>query len=196
MKRKRLDRDKWGFQHFPYYQFRMETVGFKGLVSLLQLTDGEHCYWDLPKSGRIPVCGAHMMWLQLVPDNKNRIITAMYLPEKKTLRGREFSYSISIWYVDVIECIEYDSDGVAAFVDKYIDVIFTPQGEVIIDDRDELDDAYHSGELTREQYNSAIKESNLIIKELCVDIDLTEVLCSQILEDVMEQINNGLMPFK
>lgn len=43
-----------------------------------------------------------------------------------------FSYSVLVWYADVIEPIEYDSDGVAAFVDKYIDVIFTPQGDVIL----------------------------------------------------------------
>jgi predicted RNA-binding protein associated with RNAse of E/G family len=73
-----------------------------------------------------------MVWLQLIPDNKSRVITAKYLPEKKILNGREYSHSVSVWYTDIIERIEYDSDGVAVFVDKYIDVIFTPQGEVII----------------------------------------------------------------
>lgn len=196
MKRKRLDRDLWGFQHFPYYQLRMETADFNGLVSLLLLTDGEYYYWDLPRSGKIPVCGANMVWLQLIPDNKSRVITAKYLPEKKILNGKEYSHSVSVWYTDVVERIEYDLDGVAAFVDKYIDVIFTPQGEVIIDDKDELDHAYQSGELTLEQYNHAIHESNLIVEELCSDIHLTEELCSQILKNVMEQINNGLKPFK
>ncbi|MDF2538452.1 MAG: hypothetical protein K0S76_1473 [Herbinix sp.] len=47
-----------------------------------------------------------------------------------------------------------------------------------------------------EQYNCALNECNQVIEELCLDIDSTEVLCSQILENVIENINNGLMPFK
>jgi hypothetical protein len=45
MTRKRLDRDKkWFFQGFPYYQLRMENELFTGLVSLIQLVDGEYFY--------------------------------------------------------------------------------------------------------------------------------------------------------
>ena len=31
------------------------------------------------------------------------------------------------WYADVIDRIEFDEDGVAAFVDMYLDVIFPPR---------------------------------------------------------------------
>lgn len=195
MKRKRLDRDIWGFQHFPYYQIRVDTSDFHGIVCPILMTDGDNYYWNLPKSGTFPVFGAKMIWLQLIPDNKNRLITAMFLPEKKILSGREFPYSLLAWYVDVIEGIEYDPDGIIAYIDKYIDVIFTPQGEVIVDDRDELDDAYHSGELTSNQYYSALEECRLIIEELCSDIGITELICSQLLENVIEQIKNGRIPF-
>lgn len=54
---------------------------------------------------------------------------------------------VSVWYVDVIDEIKIDEDGVVAFMDKYLDVMFTPSGDVIVDDRDELDAAFHSGEL-------------------------------------------------
>ena len=58
MKRKRLDRDAWGFQFFPYYQMRVETEHFKGLAALICMTSGEYQYWDYPKAGKTKICGA------------------------------------------------------------------------------------------------------------------------------------------
>ena len=51
----------------------------------------------------------------------------------------------------LLKNIEYDSDGVAVFVDKYLDVTFTPQGDGSIDDRDEPDGAFQS-ESPEQQY--------------------------------------------
>lgn len=192
MKKKRLDRDKnWGFHHFPYYQLHVEIEGFRGLVSLIELEDGEYYYWEFPKAGRIAVCGKGMRWLQMVPDDKRHMITVKYLPEGKKLAGRELRNAVSVWYVDIIEGIEYAEDGVAIFVDKYLDVIFTPQGDVVIDDRDELDAAYASGELTKEQYEDALLEGDLVVKELCEDVEATELLCARVLEYVLEKIRTG-----
>ena len=137
-----------------------------------------------------------MTWLQLIPDGKRRVITAMYLPKQKVIQGVNYPNSMSIWYVDVIEKIEYDADGVAVYVDKYLDVEFTPQGDVIIDDRDELDEAYHSGELSKEQYDAALEECDLIIRELCSNVEATEIFCSDILSYVNNRIAQGERQFK
>ena len=179
MKRKRLDRDTW-WEHnkvkFPrYYQVRVDSDEFHGLVCLLQLIDGKPHYWDgWPKAGKVAVIGKGMTWLQLIPDGKKHVLTAKYLPDN----------SLSICYVDVIENTEYDPDGVAVFIDKYLDVVFTPQGDVRIDDRDELDEAFQSGELSKEQYDSALKECDFIMEEYCSDIAKTEVWCDKILSYV------------
>ncbi len=197
MKRKRLDReDKWGFQYFPYYQTRMDNEIFHGLVSLITLTDGENCYWDLPKAGRTVVCGKDMVWLQLVPDGCKRLITAMFIPSEKTIKDKLYPYSVSTVYVDVTESFEYDPDGVAAYIDKYLDVIFTPKGDVKIDDRDELDEALKSGDLTREQYDEALTECDLIIDQLVSDIEKTEKWCCDILDMMYTQISGGLKPIE
>lgn len=195
MKRKRLDRDIWWkFNKYtfpPYYQMRVDTGEFHGLVCLIQLVDGQYHYWDLPIAGKTAIIGKGMTWLQLIPDGKSRVLTAKYLPEKKTVQGVEYFNSVSVWYADVIENIEYDSDGVAVFIDKYIDVIFTPQGDMIIDDRDELDTALASGDISREQYDSALSECDLIIEELCSDVIKTEILCNNILSCVNNRIEKG-----
>ena len=196
MKRKRFDRDGWGFQYFPYYQMRIDTEMFHGLACVIQLTDGEYCYWDVPVAGKIPVCGGGMVWLQLIPDGRHHVVTAKYVPEPKTLKGVEYPYSVSVWYVDMIERIEYDEDGVAVFVDKYLDLIFTPQGDLLVDDRDELDAALESGELTREQYEDALRECEQVREELCSDLTKTEIFCSELLKIVDDRIGAGEKPFK
>lgn len=186
MKRKRLDRDiGWGFQYFPYYQFRLESDSFCGLVSLIDLKDGRtHC-WSFEKAGNAAVSGAGMKWLQLIPDGSSRLLTAMFLPSGK----------LSVCYVDVLERIEYDPDGTCAYVDKYLDVVFTPQGDYGILDCDELDAALSSGDITKAQYESAVKEGDSIVRELCSDIPSTEKLLSGILDEVLERIANGEKPF-
>ncbi|MDE7362698.1 MAG: hypothetical protein K2N38_12285 [Oscillospiraceae bacterium] len=197
MTKKRLDRDlKWGFQGFPYYQMRMDTDDYHGLVSIVKLTDGDFFFWEMPKAGKTPVCGKGMLWLQLIPDNKHRAITAKFLPSSKTVQGINYSKSVSLWYVDVIDSWGYDEDRVAFFTDQYLDVIFDIEGDVKIDDRDELDAAYKSGELSEEQYQRAIAEGNSIISELCSDIEKTQLWCENILMLAMKRIESNDNIFK
>lgn len=197
MTKKRLDRDtKWFFQGFPYYHMRMDTEDFHGLVSVIYLLDGDYFFWDMPKAGKTPVCGKGMLWLQLIPDNQHRVVTAKFLPESRTIRGVKYSKSVSIWYVDVIDNWGYDEDQVAYFTDQYLDVKFDVEGDVIIEDRDELDAAYKSGELSEEQYRRAIAEGNDIVSELCSDVKKTQLWCENILQLAMQRIERNDNIFK
>ena len=136
--------------------------------------------------------------MQLVPDNTSRVVTVMYFPDGQHDTERinypepaNIKYQPSIWYVDVIDGMEYDEYGIAMFIDKYLDVIFTPEGDVKIDDRDELDEAFNSGELTKEQYESAIYECEEILKDYCEDIRQTEAWCARIRQLVEDRIAHG-----
>ncbi len=185
MKRKRLNRDlKWGFQYYPYFQMNMENEIFQGFVSMIMLIDGEYLYWPFEKAGQSPVAGAGMIWLQMVPKEKKRLVTAMLMPidDKR-------DYVVSTWYVDVIEKLEFDEDGVAAYWDKYVDVIATPQGDLIIDDRDELDEAYQKNELSTKQYQDALAETDRIVSELFQDVEKTEQDCIAVLHEALRMID-------
>ena len=103
---------------------------------------------------------------------------------------------VAVWYVDIIDGIVYDEDGVAIFIDQYLDVIFTPQGDVMIDDRDELDAAYQSGELSRVQYESAIQEGIRVTRELCRNLSFTQNYCDQVLQEMNRRIAAGEKTFK
>ena len=198
MKRKRLNRDGWGLQYYPYYQMRIDHGLFHGTACLIRFTDGEKNYWETPKAGRIQVTGDGMTWLELIPDDAHRVITTMFFPdgihdpERKhypvTANER---YQPSIWYIDIIEDTGYDEDGVAVFIDKYLDVIMTPEGDVKIDDRDELDAAYASGDLTKEQYDAALAEGESILQAYGSDVRGLDAMCAAVRQMVEEQITAG-----
>jgi len=236
MKRKRLDRNtSWGFQYFPYYQMRLDCDEFHGRVSVILLTEGKYQYWRMTKAGNVPVCGRDMLWLQLIPDDTHRLITASCIRSEKyamahpaklaeqvvvPVNGEEretdrrntenkdsfeetvnrleqtVSYRVTCWYIDVTERIEEDPDGVWAFVDKYLDVILSPQGDVVVMDRDELDEAYQKGDLTTEQYEDAIAEGERIVEELGTDIPATEQWTERILSRVLQRIESGEKPIE
>ena len=188
MKRKRLDRDiGWGFQGFPYYQTRLDERGFKGFASLIDILSGEQHCWDFEKAEKAAVSGGGMKWLQLVPDGKSRLITAMYKPDG----------ALSVCYIDVIERLEFDPDGVAAYVDKYLDVVFTPEGDAGILDRDELDCALGSKDITKRQYDAALKECENIFDEMCRDIPRSVSALGELYKTVCEKLKNGeITPMK
>lgn len=201
MKKKRLNRDGWGFQYFPYYQMRIDDEKFHGLVCLIKIVEGENQYWEMPNAGRVAVCGQGMTWLQLIPDGMKRVITVKYFPNGNVDVERvnypswaKDELCPSIWYVDVIENIEYDKEGIAVYVDKYLDVIFSPEGDIKVDDRDELDNAYESGELSKAQYEEALAEGDAVLKELCRDISATAKWCAKIRKIAEQKIKQGYKP--
>lgn len=188
MKVKRLTREGWGFQGFPYHQVRIDNDYFHGMACMIEILSGDYNYWEMPKAGKTPVCGAGMIWLQLVPDNTNRIVTAMFKPQKRVLRGEKYPYTVSVWYVDVSAGTEPDTDGVLKYTDLYLDVIFSPQGDISISDRDELEEALKTGDITEEQYRMAIKEGLVIVEQMCGNYEKTEVWCEKLLQQVMNEI--------
>ena len=176
MNKKRLTRElKWEFQYYPYYQMHIDCDIFHGWAALNELTDGDYLYWDyFEKAGKVPVAGKGMCWLTLIPDGKKQSVTAMF-----TENGE-----ISAWYIDVIYSLLKDEDGVLAFMDQYLDVLLTTKGDVLIDDKDELDAAYRLGEFTEDEYNAALIEGNTIIDEWGKDIQKSEFICKEMLKHV------------
>ena len=198
MNHKRLNRDKWGFQYYPYYQMRIDHELFHGLACLIRFTDGEKNYWETPKAGRVQVTGEGMTWLEMIPDDTQRMITIMYFPDgthdperKQYPVTANEKYQPSVWYIDIIEGIEPGEDGVAVFIDKYLDVIMTPEGDVKVDDRDELDAAYASGDLTKAQYEAALAEGEAILRAYGVDIRVLDAWCAAVRQLAEDRVAAG-----
>ena len=54
------------------------------------------------------------------------------------------------YYIDVAKEYEIDDRGLPYFDDLYLDVVLLPNGKMYILDEDELEDAYKSGDVTKE----------------------------------------------
>lgn len=86
----------------------------------------------------------------------NRVITCKFYPEG-THDSERKNYPVtsderfqpSVWYVDVIENTEYDDDGVIVYIDKYLDIIFFPEGEpeLISREKKKLQSENHGGKI-------------------------------------------------
>ena len=85
-----------------------------------------------------------------MPQNDWYCITAMMDENEKVL----------LWYIDMIAKQGVDVDGVPYFDDLYLDLVVYPDGTVIVDDMDELEEALLEKDITQEQFNLAIKTSH------------------------------------
>ena len=75
MNEKRLTRElKWDFQHYPYYQMRVDCEKFNGWAALNELTNGDYLNWDYFEKA-----GKGMCWLTLIPDEKKHSVTAIFM---------------------------------------------------------------------------------------------------------------------
>lgn len=77
---------------------------------------------------------------------------------------------IILWYIDMIASQGIDVDGVPYFDDLYLDLVVYPDGTIIVDDMDELEEALSKKDITQEQFNLAIETSHRLQQGLLNDI--------------------------
>ncbi len=168
MKRKRLDRDIWtSILSKDYVQRHVDDPLFTGIAALLTLHSVEPAsVWQSPY-GEVTVSESGMKWLQLLPDGEHYLLTAMI--------GKEGS--IHVYYVDIIADSGMMEDGVAFFDDLYLDLVVYPNGNILIDDRDELRAALHSGVISNDLYELAQHTQNKLLNGLLADVHELNDLC-------------------
>jgi len=125
---------------------RFETKEFTGYLGLLEIGEvSEPQVWRY-REQPLTVCDKHYRWLTILPREDFYCITVM-MNEKE---------QIQVCYIDMIEEQGYDEDGVPWFNDLYLDLVVYPDGVVVEDDRDELEDALAEGDISKEQYDLAV----------------------------------------
>ena len=108
----------------------------------------------------IVVCDKGRKWLSILPRNDWYCITAMMDEDEKVL----------LWYIDMIASQGIDVDGVPYFDDLYLDLVVYPDGTIIVDDMDELEEALSKKDITQAQFNLAIETSHRLQQGLLSDI--------------------------
>jgi Uncharacterized conserved protein len=162
MKKSRLSYDEWKcIQVKEMSGKRVDTDFFQGYIGLIHIKQvSEAQKWNF-NGEDIVVCNKGIQWLSILPQNKYYCITAM-IDERK---------EIILWYVDMIAEQGSDADGVPYFLDLYLDLVVYPNGEIKVDDMDELETALHCKDITQEQFSLAIRTAEELKRGLLKDID-------------------------
>lgn len=147
MKRSSLSYDEWKcILEKNVSGKRIHTDFFEGYIGLIEIEEVDEVQiWNFHGED-IVVCDKGLKWLSILPQNDFYCITAM-MDERN---------NILLWYIDMIAEQETDLEGVPYFDDLYLDLVIYPDGTVVVDDMDELEEALILGDITQEQFDLAI----------------------------------------
>lgn len=140
---------------------KVQNQTFCGYVSLIQVLEvAEPQFWDF-KGEKIPIWKAGYQRFSILPGEGNYCIAAILDENNK----------IAFWYIDIIASQGVDAEGIPYFDDLYLDLIVHPSGEIIEDDRDELEEALKQGNITQEQFELADRTGRELREGLLSDLD-------------------------
>ena len=161
MKRSRLSYDEWKciiskdiFGKTVNSELLNGYIGFMDIKGVSEIQTWKFNGED------IVVCDKGRKWLSILPRNDWYCITAMMDEDEKVL----------LWYIDMIASQGIDVDGVPYFDDLYLDLVVYPDGTIIVDDMDELEEALSKKDITQAQFNLAIETSHRLQQGLLSDI--------------------------
>lgn len=132
--------------------------GHVGLMDMLEVTEPQT--WQF-KGREIVVCDTGYQWLTILPQNDFYCITAMINREKE----------IVVWYIDMICSQGIDPDGVPWYDDLYLDLVVAPNGEIVVDDMDELEEALREKDISEEQFQLALETGRKLQEGMLANID-------------------------
>ena len=161
MKRSRLSYDEWKcIVSKDIFGRTINSELLNGYIGLIDIKEvSEIQTWKF-NGEDIAVCDKGRKWLSILPQEDWYCITAMMDENEKVL----------LWYIDMIAKQGLDVDGVPYFDDLYLDLVVYPDGTIIVDDMDELEEALSKKDITQEQFNLAIETSHRLQREMLSNI--------------------------
>ena len=150
MKRKYGDGSSWKRLLEKDYTVKQIEEGMLGILEIKKVREPSCKEYD---GKELCIAGNQYTWIQYFIDEKNFAITAMLDDQKELVQ----------YYIDVAKDYEIDERGLPYFDDLYLDVVLLPNGKIYVLDEDELEDAYKSGDVTKEEYELAWYTTKWII---------------------------------
>ncbi|MCM1120001.1 MAG: DUF402 domain-containing protein [bacterium] len=132
--------------------------GYIGLITIKEVSEVQKWHFN---GEDIIVCDKGLQWLSILPQDDFYCITAMM----------NAAGDILVWYIDMIAEQGICEDGIPYFYDLYLDLVVYPNGEIIEDDRDELEEALRQQDISQEQFNLAVHTAAALKMGLLQDID-------------------------
>lgn len=130
-----------------------EIVEYVGILSINEVPEPQ--IWKY-NGEDLFVCDNNYQWLTIMPKNDYYCLTVMMNENRE----------MQVCYIDMIDEQGYDEEGVPYFYDLYLDLVVYPNGIVIEDDMDELQEALQKSDITQQQYEQALLTSEKL-KKVC-----------------------------
>lgn len=132
-----------------------EIEDFKGYITLLKIKEVSKVGY-VPRENREDDCIVNKgyTWLSIYPIDKNYAITAMFNDKDEIVE----------WYFDITNGAGIEND-IPFIEDLYLDVVVTYLNEIIVLDKDELEQAYNEKDITKEQFELALRVGEEIVKK-------------------------------
>ena len=121
---------------------------------------------------KITVADNGYKWLVVLPKKDNYAIT-MYMDRNDVPL---------LWYIDLIDGIGVDADGIPFYNDMFLDLIVSDDGQVVEDDRDEFEKAYFDGIINNKQYQKVISVSEQLKQRISENQRWISEYCRNIVE--------------
>ncbi|MEG3042661.1 MAG: DUF402 domain-containing protein [Clostridium sp.] len=146
MKRRYADKPDWS--RVLEREFKVEYINneeLKGYISILYIKSVREPLVIQTLGENYCIAAENYSWIQYFPDNKNFVVTVM-LNEKG---------EIIQWYFDISEKYQLTDEGMPFYDDLFLDLVVLTNGQVIVLDESELDEALEVGEISRNQHEIA-----------------------------------------
>ncbi len=178
MKRSKLTYDEWECIISKAFKLKeSEVYGEKMYLALNCIKEvSEPQIWKF-NGENIIVCDKDIRWLSILPQAEKYCITAMMNSEGE----------VALWYIDMIASWGIDEKGVPYFDDLYLDLVVYPDGTIIVDDREELEEAYQTGKISEELYELALETSVKLQKGLLASIDAFCAFTQECYLDILQK---------
>jgi predicted RNA-binding protein associated with RNAse of E/G family len=138
---------------------RIDTPEYRGYVTLLRIDEVSEPLSVAFGDQRVCIVDRGYSWLQHFPDNAHYALLTAFDERGELVQ----------WYIDIVGRMGVDERGVPWYEDLYLDIVISPQGELLLLDVEELDAALRLGEVTPSQYNFAWRQASSVLDALEAD---------------------------
>lgn len=97
------------------------------------------------------------------------------------------NYDIKVSYIDLIDSQGIDTDGTPFFYDLYLDLVVYPDGEIIVDDKEELDQSFQTGNISSNQYHRTLSVSNELLTGILADKEVFKLFIKDRMNDLFQK---------
>ncbi len=161
MRLKFADRSDWsGLLARRFIVRRLDSAEYHGYVTLLHIAEISEPFDVFFQGERVRIAARGYDWVQHFPDGEHYTLLAAFDEQGELVQ----------WYIDVIGGSGLDERGIPYYEDLYLDIVISPQGEPLVLDVEELDQALKRGEVSPVEYDFAWRIVSSLLTALEEDL--------------------------